>query len=312
MKITKKFKLNQIKGFFSYKNTDKIYAGKIKASLERYGIDVFLAHEDIKVSKEWDEEILKALKNCDFVLLLLTKNFQESEYTDQETGIAIGLEKKIIPIKVDETDPYGFIDKLQALKLHSDDIDKSCEEIIRLIKDEPKLKKRLNDSLVMGIVKSKSFKECNSKCSLLPPLDQLNRKHIISLVNYGIDNPQFYNSDEGKKILDIVENKYLNLFEKETIGKILERIKKCKFRVLPGFVFRKRKPAVFGVEILAGVLKPDVPIRKEDGEDIGKIKNIEKEGKIIPEARTGDKVAVSMEEPIIGRQINEGDILIAY
>jgi translation initiation factor 5B len=99
--------------------------------------------------------------------------------------------------------------------------------------------------------------------------------------------------------------------EREETEKLSKIVRPCKFRILPGFVFRKRKPAVFGVEILAGVLKPDAPIRKEDGKDIGKIKNIEKEGKIIPEAKTGDKVAVSMGEPTIGRQINEGDILMS-
>ena len=97
--------------------------------------------------------------------------------------------------------------------------------------------------------------------------------------------------------------------EREQLEKLESIVRPCKFRILRGFVFRKRKPAVFGVEILAGVLRPDAPIQKEDGKDIGKIKQVEKEGKIIKEAKTGDKVAVSMEEPTIGRQINEGDIL---
>jgi translation initiation factor 5B len=98
-----------------------------------------------------------------------------------------------------------------------------------------------------------------------------------------------------------------NREELEKLGKI---VRPCKFRILPGFVFRNRKPAVFGVEILAGVLKPNSPIKNEEGKDIGKIKNIEKEGKIMPQAKTGDKVAVSMDEPTVGRQILEGDILM--
>jgi len=99
--------------------------------------------------------------------------------------------------------------------------------------------------------------------------------------------------------------------ERRELDKLERIVRPCKFRILPGFVFRKRKPAVFGVEMLAGVLKPNTPMKKEDGKDVGKIKNIEKEGKIIPSAKTGDKVAVSMEEPTIGRQINEGDILMS-
>jgi len=99
--------------------------------------------------------------------------------------------------------------------------------------------------------------------------------------------------------------------ERRESDKLEKIVRPCKFRILPGFVFRKRKPAVFGVEVLTGVLKPNTPMKKEDGKGVGKIKNIEKEGKIIPQAKTGDKVAVSMEEPTIGRQINEGDILVS-
>jgi len=99
--------------------------------------------------------------------------------------------------------------------------------------------------------------------------------------------------------------------ERRELGKLERVARPCKFRILPGFVFRKRKPAIFGVEVLAGVVRPNTPMKKDDGKDVGKIKNIEKEGKIIPSAKTGDKVAVSMEEPTIGRQINEGDILMS-
>jgi hypothetical protein len=311
MKMTDKHQLTPIKGFLSYSHIDKIYAGKIKSFLEEYGIDVFLAHEDIKISKRWDEEVLKSLRGCDFVLLLLSKNFKESDFTDQETGIAIALDKLIIPTKVDDTDPYGFIDKSQASKLSLNDIEKTQKEIIQLIGDKIEFKDRLIDSLIIGIVNSKSFKECNLKCRLLPPLNKLRKEQIISLVNYGLDSSQFYGSDEGIRILDEIEKKYSELFQKKIIEKIFEKRRICRFRILNGFVFKKSKPAIFGVEVIIGILKSYAAIQDKDGNYIGKIKNIEEEGKIIPEAQTGDKVVVSMEEPTIGRQIDEEDVLTA-
>lgn len=99
--------------------------------------------------------------------------------------------------------------------------------------------------------------------------------------------------------------------ERRELDRLEKVVRPCMFRILPGFVFRKRKPAVFGVEVLAGVVKPNTPMKKEDGQDVGKIKNVQKEGQIIPSAKTGDKVAISMEEPTIGRQINEGDVLMS-
>lgn len=99
--------------------------------------------------------------------------------------------------------------------------------------------------------------------------------------------------------------------ERRELEKLEKVVRPCRFRILPGFVFRKRKPAVFGVEILAGVLKSNTPIQKEDGKDVGKVKKIEKAGKTIDSAKTGDKVALSMNEPTVGRQINEGEVLIS-
>jgi len=86
----------------------------------------------------------------------------------------------------------------------------------------------------------------------------------------------------------------------------------AKIKLLPGYVFRASKPAIVGIEVLAGCVKSGVRLVRKDGKEVGTIKEIQKEGKSLPEARTGDKVAISMEEPTVGRQVEEGDILYAY
>ncbi len=95
---------------------------------------------------------------------------------------------------------------------------------------------------------------------------------------------------------------------RELKEKELQVTRPCEIKILKGTVFRQSKPAVFGVEVLRGILKPGV-LMARDGKKIDRVKGIEKEGKPIPEARKGDKVAVSMENVTVGRQVNEGDIL---
>jgi translation initiation factor 5B len=97
--------------------------------------------------------------------------------------------------------------------------------------------------------------------------------------------------------------------EREIEEKLARVARPCEIKILKGFVFRTSNTAIFGVEVRKGLLKPGVQMRREDGRVIGKIKEIQKEGNNIPEAKTGDKVAVSMNEPTVGRQINEGDTL---
>jgi len=81
--------------------------------------------------------------------------------------------------------------------------------------------------------------------------------------------------------------------------------------VLPGFVFRRAKPAIFGVEVEAGTIKPKVPLLGVGGEDLGDILQIQDKGKAVSEAKKGMQVAVSLEKPVFGRHINEGDTLYA-
>jgi translation initiation factor 5B len=82
----------------------------------------------------------------------------------------------------------------------------------------------------------------------------------------------------------------------------------CKFQFMKGFIFRRNDPAVFGAEILVGKLRQKVLVINEEGRKIGVIHQVQENGKAIEEASKGMQVAVSIKEPVIGRQINEGDI----
>ena len=87
-------------------------------------------------------------------------------------------------------------------------------------------------------------------------------------------------------------------------------VKPGKVTVLPNCIFRRAKPAVFGVEILGGRLKPKVSLlRIEDGSDLGEVQQIQDKGKAIGEAKVGMQVAVSMDKPIAGRHVFERDVL---
>ncbi|HEU4605579.1 MAG TPA: translation initiation factor IF-2, partial [Nitrososphaera sp.] len=82
----------------------------------------------------------------------------------------------------------------------------------------------------------------------------------------------------------------------------------CKFQFLKGFIFRRNDPAVFGAEVKVGRLKQKVLVVNEEGKKVGTVHQIQDSGKSIEEAAVGMQIAVSIKEPTIGRQINEGDV----
>ncbi|MEM2102057.1 MAG: translation initiation factor IF-2, partial [Candidatus Bathyarchaeia archaeon] len=86
-------------------------------------------------------------------------------------------------------------------------------------------------------------------------------------------------------------------------------IKPGKIVILPGYVFRKARPAIVGVEVLGGRIQPKYTLMKKDGADVGEISQIQDKGQTIHEARISMQVAISLEKPIVGRHIDEKDIL---
>ena len=84
-----------------------------------------------------------------------------------------------------------------------------------------------------------------------------------------------------------------------------------KIKIIPGYVFRRRNPAIVGVAVLAGKIRPGYPLaRAKDLRSIGEIMQIQDQGKPIPEATKGMEVAISIRGNImVGRQVKEGDEL---
>ena len=87
-------------------------------------------------------------------------------------------------------------------------------------------------------------------------------------------------------------------------------VKPGKVTVLPGCIFHRAKPAIFGVEVLGGRLQPKCGLmRAEDGSDLGEVQQIQDQGKAVAEATVGMQVAISMAKPIAGRHVFEKDVL---
>ena len=83
----------------------------------------------------------------------------------------------------------------------------------------------------------------------------------------------------------------------------------CKLKVIPGAFFRRNSPAVFGVEILVGRLKPRVRLMSVQGVELGTVEQIQDQGKALNEAKERDEVAISVDGPTLGRQVKENDTI---
>ena len=116
---------------------------------------------------------------------------------------------------------------------------------------------------------------------------------------------------------DIIYNlmdEYVKWMEDEREAKARKEfetlVKPGRIEVMEGFVFRRAKPAIFGVRVLNGGISTNVQMVNQEGEGVGRITQIQDSGVAIPGAEEGREVAVSMPQPIVGRHIKERDVLI--
>lgn len=158
-----------------------------------------MAHEDIRPSKEWRDEIVKNLGGCDVFIPLLTKHFRRSEWTDQESGMAIIESKTVIPLSVESIKPHGFLARYQTLKLHVKALDRSCEELILAMRNNNKLKKNVQDSFIQSFLRSESYDEANAKSKLLEKLGPYNKRQVNEIIRGSITNSQIYGATFAAK-----------------------------------------------------------------------------------------------------------------
>jgi len=79
--------------------------------------------------------------------------------------------------------------------------------------------------------------------------------------------------------------------------------------LLPDHTFRVSKPAVVGVRVLGGRIHIGQRLLK-DGSSVGQIKSIRSGEDSMKEAKQGDEVAVAIDGVVVGRQIEEEDVLL--
>ena len=149
--------------FISHRDTHKIGARDLAASLLSYGISAFVAHDTIEPMSTWQREIEKGLETMEVMLAFLTDNFHESAWTNQEIGYALGKGTPIISVKFERKDPVGFVGSKQALRGDIAHPERSAQAIYRLLVEKLGQQGRLRQSLIFAFCASTNFNETRDR-----------------------------------------------------------------------------------------------------------------------------------------------------
>ncbi len=198
-----------------------------------------------------------------------------------------------------KTDKKGIIAKADSLG--------SLEALLVLLKQNtiPVVK--------AGIGKINKSDAISAKANLeIDPLDSI-------IVGFNVDSDEeikeisskikiITNDVVYKLIEDLVEwrqNKQKEIEKKRLMG--LTTI--CKLELLPQYIFRNTKPAIFGIRVIGGKLTSGLSMIDESDEKIGNVKNIQADQKSVKEAIEGQEVAISIPGVVYDRQLKDKKFL---
>lgn len=166
---------NGFRVFLSHKSEVKKETAALKDGLRLFGISCFVAHEDIHPTKAWQDEIENALASMEGFVALMTDNFHDSDWTDQEVGYAVARGVPIIAVRLGK-DPYGFIGKFQAL---SSSWLTAPEDMVKiLIKNDQML-----SAYIQALPNCPSWDSGNVLAKVLPNIEKLTATQIDALVD---------------------------------------------------------------------------------------------------------------------------------
>lgn len=193
--------------FISHLASFKVQTSHLQAVLKKYAISAFVAHEDIEPSREWQQEIEAGLHTMDALAAILMPGFKESNWCDQELGVAVGRDVLIIPVRKG-MDPYGFIGKYQGIQGQNKKVGEVAEQIFKTIVKSPKTRAKMILSLCNAISQSTDVDAALEQVSILKSIESIATESLENLKTSIKDNNVLSESELFTKRLNEVLAKF--------------------------------------------------------------------------------------------------------
>src|SRR5487761_1865919 len=125
-----------MKLFLSHSNEDRAMAERLSLLLRAHGVPTFYSPVNLLGAQQWQDEILNALRRCDWFMVLLSPKAIESMWVRRETAYALNerrFENRIIPLRYSPCDlgTLSWLRIFQTVDLETD-FREGCRELLRV------------------------------------------------------------------------------------------------------------------------------------------------------------------------------------
>ena len=180
-----------VRVFISHTSAFKDFANQLKSSLFEIGVSAFVAHDDIQPTLEWQRELVLALNSMHALIALVTKDFHESLWTNQEVGWAFGRGVSTISVKLDCV-PCGFLGAKQALSGDLEYLGNLADRLVELMLKDELTRPPMRSALAIAMKKSGSFRVSKRIADFLKTIDDFNDAERSTLQDALTSNRQVY------------------------------------------------------------------------------------------------------------------------
>ena len=187
------WKSGLVRAFITHRDGHKLGAHRLADALESFGISCFVAHDTIPAQTEWRQQIMLGLQTMEIMIVYFTDDFEDSIWTNQEIGFALGAQKPIVCLKLGRKAPGGFVGHIQAVQGSLEAPEASATKLYKLLIKELGAGDRLNDALIEAFATSPNWGETRIRFDrMAAAVTELNKSQLARVVQSFNTNDQLY------------------------------------------------------------------------------------------------------------------------
>ncbi|NEP01705.1 MAG: TIR domain-containing protein [Symploca sp. SIO2E9] len=161
--------------FLSYADEDRAFMHKVAITLMREGMTVWTNRTDIKSGAEYGEVIDRGIEQADNMVFLISSASLKSVYCQKEVSYAKSLNKRIIPLLIEEIDPEQIWSEIRTI------------QFIECPKDQEESKYQADIAKLIGILREDSAYYQQHKLLLTKALKWERQKRNLSILLRSFD-----------------------------------------------------------------------------------------------------------------------------
>jgi formylglycine-generating enzyme required for sulfatase activity len=133
---------HQPRVFISYSRRDLAFVEQLAADLKAAGLDVWYDLSGLQGGSRWSREIEKAIRDSQYVLVVLSPDSVASKWVEEEFLYASELNKKIIPLLYKQCGiPFGYR-TLHFIEVRESKYERNFNELLRALDTQPFMLKK--------------------------------------------------------------------------------------------------------------------------------------------------------------------------